>query len=423
MPSIQRRHIARAQTLLLAFALFTFALALHPATSPAHPGHSHGLSNFDGRLPDQPDLERIGEVTTRFNPQTREYSVKRPGMPAMQAHVEAREPGDSEGAAVLGGYYSLPSYENAPACATRGHRIEVVRTYMEGSGHRADEEDAYISSIIRRMNWKFLQQSQLSSEGTRSLEMEVDCDERGAIDVHDVEIPLNYVAPGVDTTDGGADVIETIVYVGIVMGVPRNDQAVKHLIFDTRQISGFVGIGFLFPDPDKIDTDINLEGGAANPDVNSNRVNTTDAFIARNPNHTLDGRNSWESVIPVHELLHTMGASFSAYEGDPEGWVSAPYANTGLHCVDGIDILCYSSGTSREGSYNERRCPESAGYGSPLGVALDCAFDTYFDAKPESGEWLDRFWNVGGSENPFLVEERDPWRASTPTSMATAIQT
>ncbi|HWO16512.1 MAG TPA: VCBS repeat-containing protein [Solirubrobacterales bacterium] len=324
----------------------------------------------------------------------------------MSAHIEADESSDPQGAAAVGGFYSLPTEENAPVCATTGHRIKVVRTYMEGSGYRADEEDAYISSIVRRMNWKFLQQSQLSSDGNRSLEMKVDCKTDGSIDVHDIEIPLNYNANGVDTTDGSADVIETIVYVGIVMGVPSADQAIKHLIFDTREIRGFVGIGFKFRDPDKTASDVPPEWSPPeDPTVNNNRVFTTDAFIARNPNHTLDGRSSWESVIPIHELLHVMGASFTAGEGDPQTWASAPYADTGSHCIDGIDILCYASGTSREGSYSETRCPESAGYGSPLGVALDCQFDTYFDAKSESGEWLDRFWNIGGSENPFLVEE------------------
>ena len=33
----------------------------------------------------------------------------------------------------------------------------------------------------------------------------------------------------------------------------------------------------------------------------------------------------------------------------------------------------------------------------------DCGFDTYFDAMPERGEYLDENWNIGSPENRFIV--------------------
>jgi hypothetical protein len=401
MPSIQRRHTARAQILLLAVAfLFTVALALVPATSPAHSGHSHGLSRFDGRIPGQPDYQKIGGVITRFDAKAREYVVKRPGEPAMRAHVESDAPGAAVGVEAIGGYYPLPLEERKPVCATSGHRIIVVRAYDRGTG-TADEEDTHIRSLVGRMNWKFMQQAQLSSEGDKTVQMKVDCDARGTVTVTDVEIQTGSRGPGFDTTDGNISVLDASGYVMYTtLGEPRNTDAIKYLIFYDRDLSGgaFVGIGWLWRDPDKSSADTDIPG------ANSNRIGTTSAVISRNPGYTLDGSDSWESSIPVHELLHVMGAAFTRDTGDPVEWTSAPYANTGFHCVDGIDILCYQSGTSTEGSYTETRCPKSAGYGSAEGVAIDCRFDTYFDAREETGEWLNRWWNIGGVENPFLVE-------------------
>jgi VCBS repeat protein len=291
----------------------------------------------------------------------------------------------------------LPPFEIDPGCATGGHRIVVVRTYREGSGTQ-DEADGEIRSIIRRMNWKFMQQSALSSDGQRILKMKVDCEEDGTIDVHDVEIPLNYVGPGVDTTDG-FDVGDHMNYATNQLGGPRDAEAVKYLIFASQNFGWFSGLAFLHRDLDKSDSDTYNGGGTYSPSENLNRVVTTASIV--------DG-SSWDNGTPIHELLHTMGATLSVpYEDAPEDWVTAPYANVGsAHCADGIDTLCYNDGAVSEfGPYAETRCPASAGYGTSLGVPIDCMFDTYFDSKSEPGEWLDRFWNVGGAENPFLVEE------------------
>jgi VCBS repeat protein len=238
-----------------------------------------------------------------------------------------------------------------------------------------------------------MQQSQLSSQGDRTLQIRVDCDPTGTITVKDIAVPFGYLGIGVDTTDGDIDVLDTIQYVESQLGSPEGADAVKYLILNDKNLApNFVGIGYLHYDPVKSAS-------------NANRNFTTSALIARNPAHTVDGQDSWESSVVTHESLHVMNAAIN-YEMEPYGAVAAPYATTGFHCVDGIDILCYSDGGTANGygTYGEQRCPASAGYGSADGVALDCEFDTYFDAKTEPGEWLSQWWNVGGSENPFLVE-------------------
>ncbi len=391
MSSTHQWRTSLVSNFMLIVAALAATLALAPAASFAHPGHDHGLSSATGRVPGMPDYQKIKGVVIRFNARSREYIVEKPGTPPVSAHIEVDAHPAAEGMAANGGYSPLPSAESQPACATSGHRFVVVRAYDEGT-KTPDTEDALIRSLVKRMNWKFMQQSQLSSEPDRTLQMKVNCDGSGAITVQDVAVPFGYIGEGVDTTDGKINEYDTMRYVEEKLGEPEGPNAVKYLIFIDKDLSSFVGVGYGWPDPAKNSNNLNLNY-------------TASAVVDRGPKHTNDGKDSWESTIPIHEALHTMGASINGeFEGKPVP-VPAPYSSSNRHCVDGIDILCYADqGTSPEGlSYSETRCPADAGHESAERVTMDCKFDTYFDAEAEPGEWLSQWWNVGGSENPFLV--------------------
>ena len=392
MSSTHQWRTSLVWNFMLIVAVLTVVLALAPTASFAHPGHDHGLSSATGRMPGVPDYQKIGGVVSRFDPQSREYVLRKPGKPAVSAHIESDARPASEGLAANGGRSSLPPGEIQPSCATSGHRIVVVNAYDAGT-KTADAEDAHIRSLVKRMNWKFVQQSQLSSNPDRTLQMKVDCDGSGATTVTDIAVPFGYKGEGIDTTDGDIGVLDTMLYVEQKLGEPEGANSVKYLIFnDKNRYPSFVGIGYKWSDATKSSSNINLQY-------------TSSAFISRNPKHTTDGKDSWESTIPVHELLHVMGAALNYEdEAEPGKWIAAPYATTGSHCIDGIDILCYADGgTSPDGSYSEGRCPAEAGHESAERVTLDCGFDTYFDTETEPGEWLSQWWNVGGTENPFLV--------------------
>ncbi|MDQ3981819.1 MAG: hypothetical protein M3271_03965, partial [Actinomycetota bacterium] len=84
----------------------------------------------------------------------------------------------------------------------------------------------------------------------------------------------------------------------------------------------------------------------------------------------------WFSRTPMHENGHNQGAVQSG----------APHEDGTNHCTEHEDIMCYPS--------SSLECPDQMYY--------DCGFDTYFDAVPEPGEWLDTHWNIGSRVNRYI---------------------
>ncbi|MDP9068610.1 MAG: hypothetical protein M3N53_09765 [Actinomycetota bacterium] len=85
----------------------------------------------------------------------------------------------------------------------------------------------------------------------------------------------------------------------------------------------------------------------------------------------------WFSRTAMHENGHNQGAVQAG----------APNHDGTNHCTEQLDVMCYPS--------TSRACPTSMLY--------DCGYDTYFDAKPEAGEWLDSHWNIGSRVNRYIV--------------------
>ncbi len=85
----------------------------------------------------------------------------------------------------------------------------------------------------------------------------------------------------------------------------------------------------------------------------------------------------WFSRTPMHENGHNQGAVQSG----------PPGSDGAGHCTEHEDIMCYPS--------TSLQCPDQ--------MYFDCGFDTYFDAAPEPGEWLDSHWNLGSPLNRYIV--------------------
>ncbi|HEX2072118.1 MAG TPA: hypothetical protein VHF90_10780 [Thermoleophilaceae bacterium] len=370
---------------LTSAAALSFVLAALTAPTAATAHHPSGEGHGTGRIPGKADFERIGAETHRYDPKTGTYVVRRPGEAPTRLHYH-REPAeaveliqqDTLVSDVSAVNLELPTLQDAPICVTSGQRVVAVRAWSTANPTTPNAHD-HIRSIVRRMNYKFMQQSQLSSGGSRTLQMKVDCSPAGEIKVHDVQIPMNYEGNGVSTSDGYVDPSDVGYYVRDVAlgrpeeccgGVDDGSRAVKYLIIhDEGDVTNHRGLAS--------GGDDRLKSSADNGSTNSSRV-TSGWAVATIGEPT---------AVAMHELVHTFGAVNS----------TAPFAVPGNHCSEEVDLMCdwaYASGPAR--------CPSSAGYGTPSGFPVDCGYDTYFDAVSEAGEWLHQYWNVGGPENPYL---------------------
>lgn len=341
--------------------LLHFSVSVTPAV--AHPGHSHALDlSPDGRLPGQADLEKTGNTTYRFDSEEKRYEIRKPGQRPAFAHVDPMPPdvlrlAFSEGGGQIGGWVTLPPSELDPVCRTSGPRVAFVHTHRPFLG--VPGADFWIRSIAERMNWKINDQASKSSGGTRAVKLFVDCT-GGQINVHDVAVWENTYAA-----------INSAVQQQLSSQLGQGP--IKYLAFD----AGSAG-----------------QAGGIAPVVNDNRKGWYNANALTTGVGVVYSAG-WFAHVPVHELLHLFGASQGS-ESPP-----APFSTPGYHCNDGFDVLCYSDGTG--GVYSEASCPKSGGYDTPVGVPVDCNYDTYFNAKPEPGTWLAKYWNVAGHENPYLA--------------------
>jgi hypothetical protein len=354
-----------ARTLAIAVLATVSMAALSASIAGAHGDHSsapHG-----GRLPGQPDYKKIGKTTYRFLPGREEYEIHTEGRPPAFAHadfVDVEDAGNGEVTEEFGGPGTpLPSFQRAPICRSAGNRVVVVYTYRPGDPNPVPYET--IRAIVRRMNWKIFQQSLLSSNNSRSVELPVECN-GATINVYPLATANNDLST-IASAERSA------------FGNPKGKDAVKYLTFDPEANANAVGIGELFQ-------------GTSKSYLNPNAQNTATAVIYH--------PSSWETGVTIHELMHTFGSSQGGASSPP------PFTAGTAHCIDGLDILCYNEFTSPP--YSDTRCPASLGYETPEGVPLDCGYDTYFNTAPSPGSWLGTNWDAGGEENPFLVNPNDP---------------
>ncbi|MGB8956332.1 MAG: hypothetical protein WCC10_13245, partial [Tumebacillaceae bacterium] len=370
MPSIQCRHTARAQTLLLSFAfLVTLGLVLFPATSPAHLGHVYDPLFING----------LGN-----------------GISAGGTEIRR----DSGGTTPV----SLPTQELAPICRTSGQRIVVV--FAHPPGYTDPTPVSTLRRDVRRMNWKISNESSLSSNGTRKVKMAVDCTAGGEIQIYRIEVPAytrDAIEPVLDR--------EVVGYPTAEDPNPAGVDAVKYLIFATAPPRGFKTSG-------RNGTFGN--DGAPYQDASKSRANDTATHTSI---ANIAGEVFWQNHTTIHEMFHSLGATYTGFQfiDHPANGPPAPYSSYEGHCVDGLDMLCYEDGGGHApwGNYTETVCDLGATV-NEVNLPIDCNKDTYFDAAPESGEWLDSYWNLAGSENPFLAVMPTQAPAAT-TEMPTSI--
>ncbi|HEU4703733.1 MAG TPA: hypothetical protein VFS37_14730, partial [Conexibacter sp.] len=300
--------------------------------------------------------------TSPSTPNTATYTP--PSGPSRTVHLDRFTAPD-------GAEQQLPETEDYVSCATSGHRIKIVYSSAASPAVPSTEKRNQILSIVRRTNSKVIREALRSSGNTRAVGMRVDCDASESIQIYGVTSVSNEWPALMAATKAA-------------LGDPVGADAVKYLVFrDALSYDNLAGIAESFQDTDKTSSD-STDGSA-----NESRIRSTVAIAYRGP----AGERNWESHTPLHELTHSLGATLPG----------SPFHTAEGHCNDGIDIMCYEES---HGEYRETYCPTGTerGYNTPLGVPLDCNYDSYFDAATEPGEWLESHWNIGGPEDPYLVE-------------------
>jgi hypothetical protein len=235
--------------------------------------------------------------------------------------------------------------ERAPACGTDYYQ-HVLYGRLSGAVDRLFLVKADIQAAVRRMNAVLDEESQLS--GNRHADYKVKCDGTGAVQVD------SFASPSMD--------YQTIVTYARASGylLPNVDYS----IFFDAQPANYCGLGSFIFDEDANNNSNNDGGGYA---VSYNQC--------------------WNGETPMHENGHNQGAV----------QYNAPYSTgNGGHCYDENDVMCYSpdgGDKHQEGTIN--RCGDRIHY--------DCGNDSYFDSAPEQGEYLESHWNIGSSQNRFVV--------------------
>jgi hypothetical protein len=244
--------------------------------------------------------------------------------------------------------------ERDPVCSLDFHQHVLYGRPADREDRSADVVPA-IRASIRRMNAVLAEEA--LATGDREADYKVKCDLAGEIQV--------------DTFIADASDFNSIVTGARASGfvAPTTD----YTIFFDGSFPGVCGIASYLFDPELQDSPNNLGAGYA-----------------------VTYRGCWNGGTPMHENGHNQGAVATG----------APYSTgSGHHCADENDIMCYSpDGGDRNQRGTFARCTDR--------VYFDCGHDTYFDAAPEHGEYLETHWNIGSPNNRFIrfgpVLERPP---------------
>lgn len=231
-----------------------------------------------------------------------------------------------------------------PVCSTDSYQHILYGSYLLGS-NRFDAVKDNLIAIVKRMNGVLNHESMES--GNMTADFKVLCNEAGKIQVD------QFLSPRTD--------YETIVSSARLAGF---DETQNYTIFFDSNGGGYCGLA-------NISRDSRLIAGNGNNN---------------GENYAVTYAPCWYGRTPMHENGHNMGAV----------QVEAPYSTgTGAHCYDQYDVMCYTpDGGDRNQTHEEFHCTDRIHY--------DCRHDTYFDSRPEGGEWLESHWNIGSALNRFI---------------------
>lgn len=236
--------------------------------------------------------------------------------------------------------------ERAPLCAT-DHYQHILYGRLSSQPDRYASVKPTIQASMRRIN-AVLNEDAIAS-GAMNADYKVLCDTDGSIRV--------------DRFTASAPDFSTVVDAARAAGFTASNA--DYSIFFDAAPDGFCGIANV----------------TADERLHQDNANNSGADYA------VTYSNCWTNETPMHENAHNQGAvQYNAPDSTGSGW----------HCYDENDVMCYSpDGGDKHQNGTELICKER--------ITFDCSYDTYFDAGPEPGEYLDGHWNLGSSLNRFIA--------------------
>ena len=257
--------------------------------------------------------------------------------------------------------------ERAPVCATDYYQ-HVLYARPATAADRLATATPQIQGIVRRMN--ALLNDEAMESGSKHADYKVRCDSGGQVKVDGLVVPA--AGPGLapdmsfegvaSAADAAGFRSANVDYTIFVDGVSPED--------------GVCGVGSYY-------TDQSLSSSNANN--NPSGAGSGYAVVYSAP-RSGSSYSCWEDETPMHENGHNQGAvQYSAPDS----------TGTGGHCNDLIDVMCYAPDGGNLRQTEVTNCAQA--------VHFDCDHDTYFDAAPESGEYLASNWNLGSPLNRFIA--------------------
>jgi hypothetical protein len=203
-----------------------------------------------------------------------------------------------------------------------------------------------------------------AAEGRR---LRVLCGVDGLPVVHRVPLPASAGAGG-----DYDDIVDALVARGYPAPTWGTTSTRRFMIFhDENSANGSAGVGGIWFDD---------SAGVGN-------ANNLGARYAIEFDWSASHLPHWD--VFLHEISHNMGAVSNG----------APDASGALHCIDGLDIMCYDDGGT-SGTYTTTACTLQR---------FDCGGDTYFNPSPAPGTWLANQWNVASTNNLWLGARDTGW--------------
>ncbi|MGI9021232.1 MAG: PKD domain-containing protein [Solirubrobacterales bacterium] len=344
----------------IATTLALSALSLIPAAS-AFADHPGDPVEPGDEIPSSVERSLGGDVEITQNGLYRVDIGQGPDLlthgPDTEAQIEAEAAAAGQSA-----QFGAGSPERAVDCTLSREATERFQTVIYArpatSPDRRTESIPTIRTQMRRMNW-VLNRDSLASGGPTA-DYRVGCN-----------FPLSdqQIFVGNLTTNGStyAEIVASAKAAGWI-----DYRADFTIFFDGEDPTGLAcGIGNIWNDDS----------------LSANNRNNNPDIAGATGDYGVTYRSCWNGNTVMHENGHNSGAVQN----------TAPHATGqgGWHCWDEQDIMCYSpDGGTNHQEGTETLCSDREYF--------DCGFDDYFDANPESGEYLATHWNMGSSLNKMI---------------------